>query len=141
MSPELPRSPSLPALLEPVYHHVTDFLSPLTRRLAENAEDLGQLRGMMRADKLGGFIENYSSPIWGYVNPQTFYDENASWRFFHRIRVPFLVVNSYDDPFFLADRYPIVRDLELHGTNGEHATVSQSRYHHAGAPPSKTRIH
>ncbi|KAH0474037.1 MAG: hypothetical protein KVP17_004987 [Porospora cf. gigantea B] len=141
--PDLPRSPSLPALLEPVYHHVTDFLSPLTRRLAENAEDLGQLRGMMRADKLGGFIENYSSPIWGFANPQTFYDENASWRFFHRIRVPFLVVNSYDDPFFLAEKYPIVRDLELQGANAELGgpTVRLAPSHNAGASSGEAGVH
>jgi len=92
------------------YLYMKQFLVSLHEKIRLKMEQMPEAindDGYDRIRDFKGFDDRYTAPIHGFKDAEDYWEKCSSNRFLSSIRVPTLIVNALDDPFFADACYPI----------------------------------
>ncbi|MFG1500750.1 alpha/beta fold hydrolase [Halobacteriovorax sp. XZX-3] len=90
-----------------IYRHV--FVYSMRKKVIEKAKvmelpvDLDKVKSIKHIDD---FDEYVTAPIYGYRDGNHYREEASPISHLEKIRVPFYILNAYDDPFLSEESYP-----------------------------------
>lgn len=86
------------------------FLKKLINRIKRKAEQYPNdidLTGIDDIESFSEFDERYTAPLHHFKDAKDFYESSTSDQFYHRIKVPSLIVNALNDPMLGDLCYPV----------------------------------
>ncbi len=91
-----------------IYSHY--FLRSLKNKIKlkhKQFPDLYPLDKLSSVRNLIDFDNEYTAPVCGFADAQDYYQKSSCKQFLKNVKIPSLIINAKDDPFFTADCYPI----------------------------------
>ncbi len=85
------------------------FLSSLTEKIKlkhEQFPEVFDISALKRIESLYDFDDVYTGPIHGFKNATDYYTQSSSAQFIQSIKIPGIIINALDDPFFPEACYP-----------------------------------
>lgn len=96
-----------------------NFLKTILQKMKENPEDLIHyglcLEQILQCKNLRDFDHLFTAPVHGFNSQDDYYQQASALAFLPHIKVPYCLINAYDDPFLAQTCYP--RNEEVGNVN------------------------